>query len=99
MADFLAAGSGGSMTVRSPQATELTVLLTARGATITRQDGATLTVTGTTPEAVGELARAHGLALTGLTAHQATLEDRYIELTQDSADYRAASGAPVTTRK
>jgi ABC-2 type transport system ATP-binding protein len=99
MADFLAAGSGGSMTVRSPQATELTALLTARGATVTRQDGATLTVAGTTPEAVGELARAHGLALTGLTAHQATLEDRYMELTQDSADYRAASGAPVTTRK
>jgi ABC-2 type transport system ATP-binding protein len=99
MADFLAAGTGNSVTVRSPQAGELTALLTARGATVTRQEGDSLTVSGTTPEAVGEVARAHGLTLTGLTAHQATLEDRYLELTQDSADYRAASGAPVTTRK
>jgi ABC-2 type transport system ATP-binding protein len=99
MADFLAAGSGNSMTVRSPQAGELAGLLTARGATVTRQEGGTLTVTGTTPETVGELARAHGLTLTGLTAHQSSLEDRYLELTRDAADYRAASGEPVTTRK
>ena len=59
----------------------------------------TLAVTGTTPEAIGELARAAGLTLTGLTAHQATLEDRYMELTRDSADYRAASAGPVATRK
>ena len=42
---------------------------------------------------------AHGLALTGLTAHQSSLEDRYLELTRDSADHRAASGEPATTRK
>jgi ABC-2 type transport system ATP-binding protein len=91
MADFLAAGPGGSVTVRSPQAGALTALLTARGATVSRQDGDTLAVTGTTPEAIGELARTGGLTLTGLAAHQATLEDRYMELTGESADYRAAA--------
>ena len=91
MADFLAAGPGGSVTVRSPQAGALAALLTARGATVTRQDADTLAVTGITPEEIGELARADGLTLTGLTAHQATLEDRYMELTRDSADYRAAA--------
>jgi len=99
MADFLAAGSGSSVTVRSPQARELAALLTARGATVTRQDGDTLAVTGSTPEEIGELARADGLTLTGLTADQATLEDRYMELTRDAADYRAASGEPATMRK
>ena len=74
-------------------------LLTARGATVIRQDADTLAVTGTTPEAIGELARAGGLTLTGLAAHQATLEDRYMELTRDAADYRAASAGPVATRK
>ena len=58
---------------------------------VTRQDGDTIAVTGTTAEAIGELARAHGLTLTGLAAHQASLEDRYMELTRDSADYRAAA--------
>jgi len=103
MADFLAAGSGRSVMVRSPQAGALAALLTARGATVTRQDGNTLAVTGTTAEAVGELARAGGLTLTGLAAQQATLEDRYMELTRDAADYRAdyraAPGEPAATRK
>ena len=99
MADFLAAGSGSSVTVRSPQARELAALLTARGATVTRQDGDTLAVTGSTPEEIGELARADGLTLTRLTADQATLEDRYMELTRDAADYRAAPGEPATMRK
>src|SRR5579859_5365937 len=83
MADFLAAGSSGSVTVRSPQAAGLAARLTARGATVTRHAGDTLTVTGTTPEEIGEIARADGLTLTGLTAGQATLEDRYMELTRD----------------
>jgi ABC-2 type transport system ATP-binding protein len=74
-------------------------MLTARGATVTRQDADTLAVNGTTPEVIGELARAAGLTLTGLAAHQPTLEDRYMELTRDSADYRAASAGPVATRK
>src|SRR5262245_119897 len=99
MAEFLAAGSASSVTVRSPQTSALATLLTARGATVTRQDTDTLAVTGTTPEAVGELARTAGLTLTGLTAHRATLEDRYMELTRDSADYRAASAESVATSK
>ena len=74
-------------------------LLTARGATVTRQGGDSLAVTGSTPEAIGELAQAEGLTLTGLTADQATLEDRYMELTRAAADYRAAPGEPATTRK
>jgi ABC-2 type transport system ATP-binding protein len=99
MAGFLAAGTGGSVTVRSPQAGELAALLTAHGATVTRQDGGTLAVTGSAPEEIGELARTAGVTLTGLTADQATLEDRYMELTRDTADYRAAPGEPATTRK
>jgi ABC-type Fe3+/spermidine/putrescine transport system ATPase subunit len=51
------------------------------------------------PEEIGALARADGLTLTGLTADQATLEDRYMELTRDAADYRAAPGEPATMRK
>ena len=40
-----------------------------------------------------------GSPCTGLSAHQATLEDRYMELTRDAADYRAAPGEPAATRK
>jgi ABC-2 type transport system ATP-binding protein len=89
MEQFLAAGSGGQVRVRSPQAAALAALLAAGGATIAGHDGDMLTVTGTTAEAIGEAARASGLTLTELSARQATLEERYMELTQDRADYQA----------
>jgi ABC-2 type transport system ATP-binding protein len=89
MRDFLAAGPGSRVQVRSPQAGELAGLLTARGAAITSRDGDTLTATGITAESVGEAARAAGIPLAELSARQPTLEERYMELTKDSADYRA----------
>ena len=81
--------------MRSPPASALAALLTAGGAAVARRDGDTLTVTGTTAEAIGELARVNGVTLAELSAQQATLEDRYMELTRDSADYRAAA-SPLT---
>jgi len=68
-------------------------LLTAQGATVTRQAERTLAITGATSDAIGELAKANGLTLTELSAHQASLEERYMELTRDSADYHAAASA------
>jgi len=93
MEDFLAAGSGSHVRVRSPQSAALAVLLAATGATVAGHDGDTLTVTGTTAEVIGEAARASGLTLTELSARQATLEERYMELTQDCADYQALAEA------
>jgi ABC-2 type transport system ATP-binding protein len=92
VADFLAGGAGGPVRARSPQAAGLAAVLRARGATITGQDGDTLTITGTTSDTIGELARANGFTLTELSAQQASLEDRYMQLTRDSADYRSTTG-------
>ena len=91
MKDFLASGSGSFVRVRSPQAGAIAALLTDRGAAISRLAGDTLTITGVSAEAVGELARASGFTLAELSAQQASLEDRYMELTRDSAEYRAAA--------
>jgi ABC-2 type transport system ATP-binding protein len=89
MADFLAGGSGGQVTVRSPQAAALAAVLTAQGATITQAEGEALNVTGAATEEIGQAARDNGIILTGLSASRATLEDRYMELTRDAGDYRA----------
>jgi ABC-2 type transport system ATP-binding protein len=99
MAEFLGSGTSGPVRARSPQATELAAVLRASGATITGQDGDTLTITGTTSDTVGELARANGLTLTELAAQQASLEDRYMQLTRDSADYRSAAGPLAAAAK
>jgi len=89
-ADFLAAGRSAAVIARSPQAGELAALLAARGAAIIRHEADVVTITGITASAVGEVATQHAITLTGLAEQQATLEDRYMELTRDSADYRAA---------
>lgn len=90
-------GSGNFVRVRSPQSDTLAMLLEAQGAKVVGQDGGTLRITGCTPEAVGELARAQGLTLQELSAQQASLEQRYMELTRDAADYRAAEGPLAPT--
>jgi ABC-2 type transport system ATP-binding protein len=86
-------GSGSFVRARSPQSEALATLLEARGATVVRQADEALHITGTTPEAIGELARANGLTLQELSAQQASLEQRYMELTRDAGDYRTAEGA------
>jgi ABC-2 type transport system ATP-binding protein len=98
MEDFLDAGSGSFVRVRSPQGDALGKLLQARGAAVVRQADGTLRITGATTAAVGELARANGFTLQELSAQQASLEERYMELTRDSADYRTVEGTFVPDR-
>jgi ABC-2 type transport system ATP-binding protein len=97
--DFLNAGPGNFVKVRSPQGDALAALLTAQGAAVVRQADDTLRITGASCEAIGELARANGFTLQELSAHHASLEDRYMELTRGSADYRTAQGALAPVRK
>lgn len=97
--DLLNAGSGNFVRVRSPQADALAKLLQAQGAAVIRQADNTLRITGATAAAVGELARANGFTLQELSAQQASLEDRYMELTRDAGDYRTAQGALAPGRE
>jgi ABC-2 type transport system ATP-binding protein len=99
VADFLGGDGDGSVRARSPQAGSLAAALRARGATIASQDGDTLTINGASSDTVGELARANGFTLLELSAQQASLEDRYMELTKDSADYRSTAGSLAPARK
>jgi ABC-2 type transport system ATP-binding protein len=96
--DFLKGGSGNFVRVRSPQGNALAALLEAQGAVVRQADDA-LSITGTTCETVGELARVNGLTLLELSAQQVSLEQRYMELTRDAVDYRTAEGASVPAPK
>jgi ABC-2 type transport system ATP-binding protein len=96
--DLLQGAAGNHIRVRSPEAGELARLLTAHGANVVPQGGDTLRITGATSDAVGEIARSNGLTLQELSAHQVSLEDRYMELTNGSADYRAADRKEVPAR-
>ena len=87
--DLLQGASGNHIRVRSPEAGELARLLTTHGADVIRQDHDTLRITGATSDTIGEIARSNGLTLRELSAHQVSLEERYMELTSGAVDYRA----------
>ncbi len=95
VADLLKGASGNFVRVRSPQSDKLTELLTARGVQVIRKANDTLRITGTTSDAVGELARANGVALQELSAHEASLEETFMELTRDSVDHHTTEGAEL----
>ena len=84
----------GDVLLRSPRAAELAGLLTAQGATVTRQDDGALTVAGLDAAAIGDLAAARGIALHALVPRQASLEDAYLDLTGESVDYRGEGTVP-----
>jgi ABC-2 type transport system ATP-binding protein len=89
--------SGSHVRVRSPQIAALAELITANGGEAATAPDSALSVTGLTTEAIGELAAANGLVLYELTLAQASLEEAFMELTEDSVDFRApesASGTP-----
>jgi len=87
--EFVQQSSRRDVVVRSPRDADLAGLLAARGAAVVAQPGGGLAVTGLDAAAIGELARAHGIALHELTPRSASLEEAFMELTRDSVSYRA----------
>ena len=79
--------------VRSPQAALLAAELVNSGATVDHEADDTLSVHGPTTEAVGELAAKHQIVLHELSLQQATLEAAFMELTGESVDFHATTGA------
>jgi ABC-2 type transport system ATP-binding protein len=97
VADLLAEGADNYIRVRSPEADTLAALLTARGASVAREPDGALRVTDSTLDEVGRIARDQGLGLLELSAHQMSLEQRYMELTRDATDYTTAAAPALTT--
>jgi ABC-2 type transport system ATP-binding protein len=79
--------------VRSPQATELSALLAGHGVTISSDEPGSLTVEGLTAAAIGESAAAHGIVLHELTAQTASLEQAFMNLTQDEVEFKSLEAA------
>ncbi len=82
-------GARRDVLLRSPRAAELAELIAGRGGTVTPQDDGALVVTGLDAAAIGDLAAGHGIAVHALVPRQGSLEDAYLDLTSESADYRA----------
>jgi ABC-2 type transport system ATP-binding protein len=91
MAEFIAAASTEAVHVRSPQATELEVLLVAEGATVHTTGADALSVEGMNNEQIGRVAAAGRITLYELTPQAASLEEAYMALTDESVAFRSSA--------
>ena len=89
------------MTVRTPQAAQLRELLLGPDITVTSQQSGVLKVQGLTAEQIGTAAWQARLPVYELTPQQASLEEAFMQLTEDSVDYpfprhRQGGGDPMS---
>jgi ABC-2 type transport system ATP-binding protein len=87
--ELVGRSSLNTVRVRSPQAEQLTWTLAANGAQVDRAPDGTLTVSGLDPTRIGDLAATDRITLHELSLRQASLEDAFMELTDDSVEFRA----------
>ena len=92
-AEFIEASARGDVLVRSPRPDDLARLLTAHGADIAPEGDGGLAVRGLDAPAIAGLAAGQGLPVHELTPRHASLEQAYLDITEDSTEYRARSQA------
>jgi ABC-2 type transport system ATP-binding protein len=89
--ELLAAASGDRVTLRTTAGAEATAVLERAGASVAATDSGTLAVSGLAAEKVVTLLGESAVPFSEVSAHRATLEEAYLELTRDAVEYRAAS--------
>jgi ABC-2 type transport system ATP-binding protein len=88
VSDFIESSSEQSVRVRTPQTDRLSELLHQRGATIKPAPEGEFDVVGLDSDEIGDLAAASGIALHQLATQRPSLEDAFMELTQETVEYR-----------
>ena len=94
--EFVARASNHSVTVRTPEAARLRGLLIGPDIAVTTEQPDVLGVDGLTAEHIGTIAWQNQIPVFELTVQQASLEEAFMTLTNDSVEYRSTD-ATVTT--
>ena len=90
VAELIAAASAGRVTLRTTARAEATAVLARGGATVAATGPGVLTITGIEAERAVVLLSGHAVPFSEVSAHRATLEDAYLELTREAVEFRAA---------
>jgi ABC-2 type transport system ATP-binding protein len=95
LAQLLAAASGDRITVCTTESRRALSTLVRAGATVLAEDGGRLTVSRLPAERVVAVLSASAVPFSEVSAHRATLEEAYLELTADAVEFHAqpATGA------
>nr|WSW67894.1 ABC transporter ATP-binding protein [Streptomyces sp. NBC_00995] len=99
VADFVAAAGVNAVKVVTPRAAALRDLLRGPGIDITTADDPDrLEIRGTDAARIGHVAAAHAIPLRELTPLAASLEQAFMDLTQESVEYRVTAHQPTGAR-
>jgi ABC-2 type transport system ATP-binding protein len=90
MSEFLARSSRQSVRLRTPSMDKLADALRKEGGIVLSEPDGSVTVTGMSASDIGDLALSLGIAIHEL-APVASLEDAFMELTDDTVEFRGAS--------
>jgi len=90
VASLLAAASGDRVMLRTPAGPEATTVLENAGATVDAVGPGALTISGLSAERVVAALSEKAVPFSEVTAHRATLEQAYMELTKDAVEFRPA---------
>jgi len=91
--EVLASTTRASVTVRSPDARRLETALAGPGVVITRSGPDLLVVTGLTAAQIGDHALAERVAVHELTPRHASLEEAFMDLTNDAVEFHGGTPA------
>jgi ABC-2 type transport system ATP-binding protein len=87
--ELIAAASGDRVSLRTSARSEAMTVLAHAGATVAATDRDAVTVTGMPAERVVTLLGESAVPFSEISAHRATLEEAYMELTRDAVEFRA----------
>ncbi len=91
VAELIAAASDGRVTVRSSARDQAMTVLARAGAEVAATAPDVLTISGISSERIVALLSGHAIPFSEVSAHRASLEEAYMELTRDSVEFRAGA--------
>ena len=89
--DLLAQSTENFVRVRAPEAAKLKTELEQEGAVVVLEDDGSLSVRGANEVAIGEMAAKMSIVLHELAPQSASLEEAFMELTEDSIEYHGTT--------
>ena len=89
VAELIAAASGNRVSLRTTAWSDATAALTRAGGTVAASGRDALTITGLPAERIVAVLSGAGVPFSEVSAHRATLEEAYMELTRDVVEFRA----------
>ncbi|WP_433190800.1 ABC transporter ATP-binding protein [Actinoallomurus sp. CA-150999] len=96
VADLIAAASENRVALRTTAGTHAMRVLAHAGATVAATGRDTITVSGLPADRIVTLLSGSAVPFSEVSAHRATLEDVYLELTRETVEFRAAAPTEVS---